>query len=462
LKIIICGGGHVGLSIAQYLEGEYEITLIDTSAAVLSEASEKVDLQTILGNAADPETLERAGAANASILIAVTGVDEINIVTCQMAHAIFNVNLKIARLRNICYSASKWSAAYRDAHLPIDVMISPEEEVAAAISRHLQVPFAFEVLSLGSGKLQVLGVKIPPKSPIFFTPLHHFETLFPDLQLSVLRVLRDKEVITLAAQDELLPGDEAYFLFPQNQLNRFIETVGFKDEQNHRLLIVGGGRVGLRLAAEIEKTYPLISCTLIEYEKNQTRHLVSQLNNTLVLQGDALDNQLLQEAGIESVDTFVAVTNDDKVNILGSLLAKRKGARRAVTLVNRRDYMSLMVSLGIDKILSPSNLTISLILQRVRKGYIQVVHSLGERVGEIMEIDLYPTAYAVGQTLAEVNHRKDLWVSAIIRHDEIILSRPDLVLQAHDTVILTLTRNGYKRLKRFFEPRFDLSTHDSD
>lgn len=457
MKIIICGGGHVGLSIAQYLEGEYEITLIDSSSQVLSEAAEKVDLQTVLGNAADPETLERAGAANASILVAVTGIDEINIVTCQMAHTIFNVNLKIARLRNIHYAESSWSTTYREAYLPIDVMISPEEEVAAAITRHLQVPFAFEVLSLASDKLHILGVKIPPKSPLFFTPIHHFDTLFPELQLSVLRVLRDKEILIFDEKDELLPGDEVYFLFPQTHINRFVEALGLKEEQNHRLLILGGGRVGLRLAEEIERTYPLISCTLIEYQKNQTRHLVSQLTNTLVLQGDALDNQILQEAGVESVDTVVAVTNDDKVNILGSLLAKRNGARRAVTLVNRRDYMSLMVSLGIDKILSPSTLTISLILQRVRKGYIQVVHSLGERIGEVMEIDLHPTAYAVGLSLEEINPRKDLWVSAIVRHDQIILFKPELVLQAHDLVILTITRNGYKRLRRFFEPRFDLS-----
>ncbi len=456
MKVIICGGGHVGLSIAQYLEGEYDITLVDSSASVLSEISDKVDLQTILGNAADPATLQRAGAENANILIAVTESDEINIVTCQMAHSIFNVGLKIARLRNIHYTQSTWSQVYYGAYLPIDVMISPEEEVASAISRHLQVPFAFDVFSLANGRFQVLGMKLPPKSPLFFTPIRHFDTLFSDLHLVVLRILRNKQVFSFTDRDELLPGDEVYFLLPETSLNRFIDALGYKDEKNQRLLILGGGRVGLRLAEEIEKNHLFISSTLIEYDKSQTRHLVNKLKTTLVLQGDALDTTILQESGVESVDTVVAVTDDDKVNILGSLLAKKHGARRAVTLINRRGYTSLMLSLGIDKILSPSTLTISLILQRVRKGYIQLVYSLGDRTGEVMEIDLHPGAYAVGLSCGEINSNRELMISAIIRQEEILFPTEDFVLCPRDLIILMITRNGYKRLRRFFEPRFDL------
>ncbi len=456
MKVIICGGGHVGLSIAQYLEGEYDITLVDSSSSVLSEISDKVDLQTILGNAADPATLQRAGAENANILIAVTESDEINIVTCQMAHSIFNVGLKIARLRNMHYTQSTWSKLYCDAYLPIDVMISPEEEVAAAISRHLQVPFAFDVFSLANGRFRVLGIKLPPKSPLFFTPIRHFDTLFSDLHLIVLRVLRNKQVFNFTDRDELLPGDEVYFLLPETSLNRFIDALGYKDEKNQRLLILGGGRVGLRLAEEIEKNHPFISSTLIEYDKSQTRHLVNKLKTTLVLQGDALDTTILQESGVESVDTVVAVTDDDKVNILGSLLAKKHGARRAVTLINRRGYTSLMLSLGIDKILSPSTLTISLILQRVRKGYIQLVYSLGDRTGEIMEIDLHPGAYAVGLSCGDINSNRELMISAIIRQEEILFPTDDFILCPRDLIILMITRNGYKRLRRFFEPRFDI------
>ncbi len=456
MRIIICGGGHVGLGIAQYLEGEYEITLIDTSPAVLAEASEKVDLQTILGNSADPETLKRANAGTAGILISVTGTDEINIVTCQMAHAIFNVPLKIARLRNPHYTQSVWSETYRTAYLPIDAMISPEEEVAAAIIRHLQFPFASEVFDLADQKLQIIGIKVPFKSPLLFTPIQHFDTLFPDLKLAVLRIIRNKTILLPEEKDEFLPEDEVYFLVPTTSTPHLIEALGYKEEQNYRLLIFGGGRVGLRLAEEVESRYPSVSCTLIEYQKKQTRHLVNHLSNTLVLQGDALDDHILKEAGIESVNTVVAVTNDDKVNILGSLLAKRSGARRAVTLVNRKTYISLMFSLGIDKILSPSTLTISLILQRVRKGYVQMVHSLGERMGEIMEIDVDPTSYAVGLPLSEINSRKEMWISVVIRRNQILFPDPKFVLEVQDRVVLTITRNGHKRLRRFFEPRFDL------
>jgi trk system potassium uptake protein TrkA len=302
----------------------------------------------------------------------------------------------------------------------------------------------------------VLGIKLPPKSPLFFTPIRHFDTLFSDLHLIVLRVLRNKQVFNFTDRDELLPGDEVYFLLPETSLNRFIDALGYKDEKNQRLLILGGGRVGLRLAEEIEKNHPFISSTLIEYDKSQTRHLVNKLKTTLVLQGDALDTTILQESGVESVDTVVAVTDDDKVNILGSLLAKKHGARRAVTLINRRGYTSLMLSLGIDKILSPSTLTISLILQRVRKGYIQLVYSLGDRTGEIMEIDLHPGAYAVGLSCGDINSNRELMISAIIRQEEILFPTDDFILCPRDLIILMITRNGYKRLRRFFEPRFDI------
>jgi trk system potassium uptake protein TrkA len=462
MNVIICGGGHVGTSIAQYLEGEYEVTLIDTSQAVLSEVSGKMDVQTVLGNAADPDTLERAGARSAGILIAVTGLDEVNVVTCQMAHSIFDVRLRIARLRNPHYTQATWAGDFRDSYMPIDVVISPEEEVAAAITRHLQVPFAFEVLSLADDKLQVLGLKVPPKSPLFFTPIRHFDKLFPDLKIVVLRILRGKEILVPTDRDELLPGDSIYVLLLKAESYRFIEAIGYQEEQSHRLLILGGGRIGLRLAEEIERVYPLISCTLIEYEKFQTRYLVSQLNNTLVLQGDALDTQILQEAGIDSVDTVVAVTNDDKVNILGALLAKRSGARRAVTLVNRRSYVSLISSLGIDKILSPSTLTISLILQRVRKGHVQMVHSLGERVGEILEIDVQATAYAVGLSIGEMNIRKELWIVAVMRAGQILFPPQEFVIQAQDHAIVTISRDGYRRLRRFFDPRFEGPTQEED
>ena len=464
MKVIICGAGHVGLSIAQYLEHDYDVSLIDDSAEVLAEVAEKIDVKTILGSSADPEILAKANAQDADILIAVTSLDETNIVTCQMAHQLFNVNLKIARLRNVFYTSHASSQAYRDHYMPIDVIISPEEEIAQAISRHLQVPFAFDVFDLTCGGkgagLKILGIKMPPKSLFLFTKIRHFEQIFPDFQLSVLRILRGQEVITPSEEDELQPEDEAYLLFPTDQLELVVDTLGLKDEHSHQLLIVGGGRVGLKLALEIEKSHPSISSTLIEYNKAQTHQLVSQLTSTLVLQGDALDSQILQEAGVEFADTVVAVTNDDKVNILSSLLAKRHGARRAVTLVSRKDYIPLLLSLGIDKTLSPSHLTISLILQRVRKGSIRRTHSLSEQAGEVMEVELHPMAQGVGISLHEINSRKDLQVNAIIRQGKILFPQKfssvgEGVLKEKDLLVITTTRTGYKTFKRLFDPRFD-------
>lgn len=451
MKIIICGGGHVGSSIAQYLSEEYDVAIIDTSAEVLANLSEKMDLQTIYGSASDPDILAHAGAAQANAIIAVTDYDEVNMIACQMAYSLFHIPLKIARVRNQNLFKPEWNHLYHPDHLPIDVMISPETEVAQTISRNLNISHAFEVISLAGDRLQVIGIKIESKSPVLFTPLRHLYTLFPHLSIQILRIFREHKIITPVDTDEILPGDSIFFITKTAQVSEVMAAFGYAEEISQKIIILGGGKIGLRLAEEIEKEHPELACTLIESDKEKTRFLVSQLKNTLILQGDALDANILQEARIELTDIVIAVTSDDKVNILASLLAKHYGARRAITLVNQKGY----IPFGVDKIINPSSLTISTILQRVRRGYIHAIYSLGENQGEIIEVEVSITSYAVGLTIQELNNRKEIYIFAVLRQENIIFPSPEFMLQPQDRVILIVAPDGFKKFKKFFESRLE-------
>jgi trk system potassium uptake protein len=453
MKVVICGGGHVGFSIAQYLSEEYDIALIDNSSQALHEVSEHMDIQTIQGNPSDPEVLKLAGLSQSSILIAVTDSDESNIVACQIAHSLFKTQLKIAQIRHAHYFKPEMAQFLNPEHFPVDVLISPEAEVAKSIHRHLQIPYAFEVMSFADGSLQVLGIKILPNSPVLYTPIERLEALFPHLSIRIFRIVRNRTMLPVSPKDEITLGDEIFILTKTVQAQEVMAALGYAEEIARRLVIIGGGKIGLKLAEEIEQFSPHLSCTVIELQKERTRFLVSQLNKTLVLQGDGLDTNLLQEAELESVDTVVAVTDDDKINILASLLAKRYGAKRTITLVNRRGYVHLVHSLGVDKILIPSTITIATILQRVRRHYIHAIYPLGDNQGEIVETEVAPTCYASGMGVRELNQYKDLEVLAIVRQNTAIFASPELTLHPYDRVVLVIGPEGFKKFKKFFEPR---------
>ncbi|MGL5785027.1 MAG: Trk system potassium transporter TrkA [Alphaproteobacteria bacterium] len=457
MKVVICGGGHVGFSIAQYLSEEYDVALVDNFGQTLHEVSEHVDIQTVHGNPSDPEVLKSAGLSQSSILIAVTDSDESNIVACQIAHSLFKTQLKIAQIRHSHYFKPEMAQFLNPEHFPVDVLISPEAEVAKSIHRHLQIPHAFEVMAFADGSLQVLGVKIFPNSPVLYMPIERLEALFPHLSMRIFRIFRDRTMLSVSPRDEITLGDEIFILTKTVQAQEVMTSLGYAEEIARRLLIVGGGKIGLKLAEEIEQSSPHLFCSVIELQKERARFLVSQLNKTLVLQGDGLDTTLLQEAGLENVDTVVAVTNDDKTNILASLLAKRYGAKRTIALVNRRGYVHLVHSLGVDKILIPSTITIATILQRVRRHYINAIYPLGDSQGEIVETEVAATCYASGMNVHELNQHKDLEILAVVRQNTVIFASLELTLHPYDRIILVVGPDGFKKFKKFFEPR-DLGT----
>ncbi|MBY0500702.1 MAG: Trk system potassium transporter TrkA [Alphaproteobacteria bacterium] len=456
MRVVICGAGQVGFSIARYLSThDNDVTIIDHSEELINHISGTLDVRGIVGFASHPDLLARAGLADADMIIAVTFADEVNMVACQIAHSLFNVPLKIARLRSKSYLAPEWSALYKPDQMPIDLIISPELEVAQTIGRGLEVPGAFEVIPFAEQTIQLVGIRCLAKAPILHTPLRLIEGLFPDLDLRVLFIVRGDTGFIPSGSDELLEGDEVYLLISQEKLMDAVEAFGFREQKSQRLLILGGGNVGFCLAQEVEMQHPSISLMLVESDKDRASFVANQLNHAVVLRGDALDREILREANAKIADKVVAVTSDDKVNILASLLAKRMGAHQTMALVNSSSYSSLVTSLGIDSVISPKALTVSSILQYVRRGRIRTVHSLRDSFGEVIEAEAVGTSSVLGMTVAEINMPHSLLIGVIIRDGQILPPKDDTTIKVHDRVILIVTSPAVKRFEKLFSIRLE-------
>ncbi|MBI2706753.1 MAG: Trk system potassium transporter TrkA [Proteobacteria bacterium] len=456
MKVLICGAGQVGFSIARYLSThDNDVTVVDQSEELVNHISGTLDVRGIVGFASHPDVLARADLHEADMIITVTFADEVNMVACQIAHSLFNVPIKIARVRNKSYLNPEWSALYKPDHMPIDLIISPELEVARAIGRGLEVPGAFEVIPFAEQKIQLIGIRCKAKAPILNTPLRLLDGLFPELDLSVLFVVRGDKGFVPTGSDELKEEDEVYLLIPQEMLMHAVEAFGFSDQKSQRLLILGGGNVGLCLSEEVEAHHPNISLMLIENDKDRAAYVANQLSRAVVLRGDALDLEILREANAKAADKVVAVTSDDKVNILASLLAKRIGAKQSMALINSSSYSSLIPSLGIDSVISPKALTVSSILQYVRRGRIRTVHSLRDNFGEVIEAEAVGTSSVLGMTVGEINMPQNLIIGAIIRGEQILMPREETVIKVQDRVILMVTSPAVKRFEKLFSVRLE-------
>ena len=456
MKVIVCGAGQVGFNIARYLalEGN-DITVIDQRADLVRRISDSLDVQGIVGHASHPDILEQAGAEDADMIIAVTHGDEVNMVACQIAHSIFDVPTKIARVRDQSYLQPIWANLYTRDHMPIDVIISPEIEVARAVTRRLQVPGAFEMIPLVDGKVKLLGVRCDEDCLIVNTPLRQLTQLFPDLDMIIVGIMRENLPIVPSADDQMLLGDEVYFVVDSDQVPRAMATFGHEEPEARRLLIFGGGNIGLFLAEEIERDHPWVNAKVIEFDPERAEMAASQLGRTVVLHGDVLDSDILEEANVAATETVVAVTNDDETNILASLLAKRYGCQRAITLVNKDTYEPLVTNLGIDVVVSPRNITVSTILQHVRRGRIHSVHTLREGFGELIEAEAMATSPLVGAPIKDAKLPSGVLLGAIVRDGEMVVPHGDTVVQANDRVVLFAAKDSIRQVEKLFSVRLE-------
>lgn len=456
MKVIVCGAGQVGSNIARHLALENnDVTIVDQSPELVRRISDTLDVNGVVGHASLPDVLERAGLADADLLIAVTYSDEVNMVACQVAHSLFAAPTKIARVRQQGYLEPVWANLFSRDHMPIDFIISPEMEVARAVSRRLRVPGAFEMIPLVDDKVKLLGVRCEEDCPLLNTPLRQLTQLFPDLNIVVVGITRENKAIIPTSDDQMLPGDEVYFVVDSDQIGRAMAAFGHEETEARRLLIFGGGNIGLFLAQEIEREHEWVKTKIIESNRERAELIAGVLDKTMVLQGDVLDPDILEEANVSATETVVAVTNDDETNILASLLAKRYGSQRAITLINKNTYEPLINSLGIDVVVSPRNITVSTILQHVRRGRIHSVHTLREGFGELIEAEALETSDLVGKPLREVNLPSGVILGAIVRDDKMICPTGSTIVQSKDRVVLFASADSIRKVEKMFSVQLE-------
>ncbi|MBT6511379.1 MAG: Trk system potassium transporter TrkA [Rhodospirillaceae bacterium] len=451
MQVIVCGAGQVGFNIARQLTSEAnDVTVIDTDANRVRRVTESIDVKGLVGFAAHPPVLQEAGAEDADMLIAVTYADEVNMIACQVAHSLFNVPTKIARVRHQSYLEPAWRNMFSRDHLPIDVIISPEIEVARAIIRRLEVPGALDVIPMADDSVRAIAVRCMPDCPVLDTPLQELTELFPDLKIFVVGIIRDDELIVPTPKTEMREGDEVYFVADRDHVRRAISAFGHEEAEARRIIIIGGGNIGVYIAHELEESHPDIRCKLIELNEPRARAAADQLSRTTVLLGDALDREILEEANVAQTETVVAVSNDDEVNILSSLLAKRLGADWAITLVNSNSYGPLVGQLGVDAVVNPRGSTVSTILQHVRRGRIRGVYSVREGAGEFIEAEALETSSITGKSIRDIRLPKGILIGSVIRKGEVIVPRGDTQILAHDRVVLFTNADLIKKVEKLF------------
>jgi trk system potassium uptake protein TrkA len=451
MKVIICGAGQVGFNIARYLSSEdADITVIDQSPELIQKIADSLDVTGLVGFASHPDVLERAGAPDADMVIAVTYADEVNMIACQVCHSLFDVPTKIARVRAQNYLDPLWSDLFSRDHLPIDVIISPEVEVARAINHRLSIPGAFDVIPLAEGRVSLIGVHCTAECPILDTPLRQLTDLFPDLPMVIVGVYRDGKGVVPSGDESLLAGDDVYFVADSAHLHRAMAAFGHEETEARRVIIVGGGNIGLNLARLVEANSKRVNLKVIEIDKKRAEYVAQRLDRAVVIHGDALDAEVLEEANVAATETVVAVSNDDEVNILASMLAKRFGCRRAVTLINSTSYAPLFSTLGIDTVVSPRAITVSTILQHVRRGRIRSVHTISEGFGELIEAEALETSTLVGVPIRDAKLPDGVLIGALVRGQEVIIPRGDSVVRSGDLVILFAASDVVKKVEKLF------------
>lgn len=421
MKVIICGAGQVGWQIARHLSGERnDVTVVDSNEDLVRRAADTLDVQGIAGFASYPDVLERAGARDADMIIAATHSDEVNMVTCQVAHSVFSIRRKIARLRAKSYLDAIYSDLYRRDHLPIDVVISPEREVAEAALQRLSAPATFDIESFFDGKAQLLGITIDEDCPVINTPLRQLTDLFSTLRAIVVGIRRDGRLFAPAAGDQIYAQDDCYLLADTEDMARTLEIFGKTQTKQERVVIIGGGNVGLGVARALENRTDRVRVKVIERNRACAERAADALDRTIVLHGDGLDAGILEEAGITNADAVLAVTDDDKTNLLAAVRAKALGAKMAICLTNDPTLIPLMGPLDIDAYINPRATTVSSILRHIRHGRVRGVYSLGDAEAEVIEAQVLGTSPIAGQRIGDIDFPEGVLVGAVMKSGSVV------------------------------------------
>ena len=452
MNIIICGAGRVGYTIAKLLtEQNHSITVIDQSSEDIQKINDSLDVKAIVGIATSPSTLDKANTKEADMIIAVTKNDEINMLICQIAYSIFKVPKKIARIRSHEYLNPKFSSLFNKENLPIDFIISPELEIAKSIQRKLEAPGALDNVTFAENKIRLLEILIDEKCPISDIKLNELTKKFPKLNANILGVIREEKFVILKKNDVMKKNDKAYVIINSLQMQETLTAFGHNEKISNKILIIGGGNIGFNLAKNIETSFESARLKIVEKNKERAEFIANELSNTIVINGDGLDEDILTEANLDEVETVLALTNDDEDNLMVSVLVEKFSKnKRTMALINKPNYSLLQSSLKIDDLIDPRMNTVSSILKHVHKGTIETAYKILNGEFEVIEADIIETSELINKELKNCNLPEEIRIGAILRNNEIIIPSSNFVFQKNDTVVFLSKRDQLQLVENMF------------
>ncbi len=444
MKILILGAGQVGSTVAESLVSEAnDITVVDADAAKLRLLQDRLDLRTLVGNASHPSVLEQAGIADTDMLLAVTQSDEVNLVACKLAASLYNTPTRIARIRASDFLERE--EIFNKDNFCVDFSICPEQILTDYIVKLIEFPEALQVLEFADGKASLVAVRAFEGGPLVGKQLNFLRTHMPQVETRVAAIFRKDRPIIPQGDTVVEEGDEIFFIAATANIRSVLQEMRRMDRPTKRVMIVGGGNIGRRLAQALERDYHV---KLIEFNRTACEKLAGELTNTLILNGDGTDEKLMQQENVEDIDVFCALTNDDENNIMSALLAKQGGARKVISLINRSAYVGLVQGGKIDIALSPAQVTIGSLLAYVRQGDVAVVHSLRRGAAEALELIAHgdrKSSQVVGRRIEEVALPTGATIGAIVRGDEVIMGHHDTLIHADDHIIVFVINKAIVR-----------------
>ena len=451
MRVVICGAGQVGYGIAERLSAEdNDVTVIDNAPDLITAIRDSLDVRGYVGHGSSPDVLARAGAEEADMLIAVTHSDEVNMVACQVAHSLFNVPTKVARIRQQDYLKPAYKGMFTGDNMPIDVVISPEVEVGEMVLRRIALPGATDAVRFAEDHVSFIAIECDEDCPIVETPLGQLSELFPDLTAVVVGIKRGGAVFVPHALDSMAVGDVAYVVVQREKVRRTLTIFGHEEPDVARIVIVGGGNIGVYVARRLEERQSNVRVKIIEASRKRAVAISNELSKPVILNGNALDQQILREADIDRTDLMVALTNDDQVNILSSIMAKRLGCAATLTLLNNSGYYDFTHTLGIDAHVNPRSVTISKVLQFVRRGRIRSIHSVENGAGEVIEAEALETSTIVGRPLRDIDLPEGVRIGAVYRKGEVIRPTGSTIIRARDHVVVFAVAERVREVERMF------------
>ena len=458
MNIIICGAGRVGFTIAKLLsEQGHSITVIDQSSEDIQKINDTLDVKAIVGKATYPSILEKANAAETDMIIAVTRNDEINMLICQIAFSIFNIPKKIARIRSQDYLNPKFTRVYNKENLPIDVIISPEIEIARSIQRKLEAPGALDSVPFAQNQIRLLEILIKDNCKLIGLKLNELSNKFPNLDANIIAIIRESKSFIPKKTDIIRENDKIYVIINSIQMAETLEAFGHTEKISKKILIIGGGNIGYNLAKNIEDTLEGLRVKIVEKDKLRSEYLANELNNTIVINGNGLDEEVLTEANLDEAETVLALTNDDEDNLMVSVLVEKFAKdqkdiedKRTMALINKPNYSLLQSSLKIDDLIDPRMNTVSSILKHIHKGTIENAYTISNGEYEVIEAEIIESSELINKELKNSNLPEEIRIGAILRNKKVIIPKSDFVFQKDDQIVLIVKKDTIGVVENLF------------